>query len=243
MNIMRASPSQLFEYGPFTIRRIRPGEIDPMRNDSAFGPLAIIDHMQLESGARIAMHQHVNDEILHYVWRGSMLHEDDRGERTPLSAKKAMLISAGCGVWHEESAPLVETEMLQVFIRPEEADVEGSVQFMARPEGAVDGQWTLLAGPQDAGAPLTVRQRVWAWDIRLTAKSSAAAPYRDGLAQWLYVAEGSVIVGGERLSKGDAISDGLQALPLIEARRDAILVCFQVDPDAKMSLAGRISGQ
>lgn len=243
MNIMRASPSQLFEYGPFTIRRMRPGEIDAARGDSAFGPLAIIDHMQMESGARIAMHQHLNDEILHYVWRGSMVHEDDRGERTPLSAKKAMLISAGRGVWHEESAPLVETEMLQVFIRPEAAGGEGRTQFMTRPEGAVDGQWTLLAGPEGDAAPLTLRQQVRAWDIRLMAQSSVSAPYRAGLAQWLYVAEGSVAVGGERLSKGDAISNGLQALPLIEARRDAILLCFQVDLAASATLAGQISGQ
>ncbi|QHM70064.1 pirin family protein [Mixta intestinalis] len=242
MNIMRASPTQLFEYGPFTIRRMRPGEIDPAANSSAFGPLAIVDHMQLKSGARIAMHQHVNDEILHYVWRGSLFHEDRSGERTPLSTKKVMLISAGEGTEHEESAPVVETEMLQIFIRPEEAGGEGRVQFMTRPQGIAEDRWTLLAGPEGEAAPLTLRQRVWAWDIRLAKQAITKAPWHAGLAQWLYVAEGTITVGGERLGKGDALSDGLNPLPPIEASRDAILVCLQVDLQAQATLAGHISG-
>ncbi|QHM76438.1 Quercetin 2,3-dioxygenase [Mixta theicola] len=242
MNIMRASPIQLFEYGPFTIRRMRPGEADAASNASAFGPLAIVDHMQLKSGARIAMHQHVNDEILHYVWRGSLFHEERHGERTPLSAKKIMLISAGEGVEHEESAPIVDTEMLQIFIRPQQAGGEGRVQFMARPQGIAEGAWTLLAGPQGEAAPLTLRQRVWAWDIRLAKQAVTEAPCRPGLAQWLYVAEGTISVGGERLGKGDALSDGLNRLPPIEASRDAILLCLLVDLQAPATLAGRISG-
>lgn len=241
MNIMRSSPTQLFEYGPFTIRRMRPGDIDPTAQQSAFGPLAIIDHMQIESGAHIAMHQHVNDEILHYVWRGSMMHENEQGERTPVSAKNVMLINAGRGVRHEESTPVINAEMLQIFIRPDEADKEGLVQFMARPEGISTGVWTLLAGPEQE-APLVLRQNIRVYDIQLAAKTTTEAPFQAGMAQWLYVAEGEVEIGGERLQKGDAVSD-TQPLPAISASRDAILICFLVDLTAQATLAGQISGQ
>lgn len=236
MNIMRANPTQLFAWGPFTIRRLRPGEIDPAAHDDAFGPLAVVDHMQIKSGSHIAMHQHVNDEILHYVWRGSMMHEDRQGERTPLSAKKLMLMNAGRGVWHEESTPVIDAEMLQVVIRPDAADQEGNVQFMVRPDGISTGQWTLLAGPQEE-APLALRQNLFVYDIQLAADSSTDVPYRAGMAQWLYVAEGEVTVGDERLTKGDAVSDSLQPLPLVSASRDAILVCFLVDLSAKATRA------
>lgn len=242
MKIMRANPTQLFAWGPFTIRRIRPGEIDPATGDRAFGPLAVIDHMQIESGSQIAMHQHVNDEILHYVWRGSMMHENQQGERTPLSAKKLMLMNAGRGVWHQESTPVVNAEMLQVVIRPDEADGEGGVQFMARPDGIRAGEWTLLAGPQ-AEAPLALRQHLFVYDIQLSAHGVTEAPYRPGLAQWLYVAEGEINLGGEQLEKGDAVSASQQPLPAIRASRDAILLCFQIDVAAKATRAGQIGGQ
>ena len=241
MKIMRANPTQLFAWGPFTVRRIRPGENDTA-DDRAFGPLAVIDHMQIESGAQIAMHQHVNDEILHYVWRGSMVHENQQGERTPLSAKKVMLMNAGRGIWHQESTPIVNAEMLQVAIRPDEADKEARVQFMARPEGIAVGEWTLLAGPETE-APLALRQKLFVYDIQLTAHSTTEAPCRPGMAQWLYVAEGEIMLGGERLEKGDAVSDSLLPLPPIVAGRDAILLCFQIDLTAQATTVGQISGQ
>ena len=232
MKIMRASPTQLFAWGPFTIRRVRPGGEDAATHGSAFGPLEVIDHMQIKSGSHIAMHQHVNDEILHYVWHGSMMHEDKQGERTPLSAKKVMLMNAGRGVWHEESTPVIDAEMLQVVIRPAEADKEGGVQFMTRPDGIAAGEWTLLAGPQD-DAPLALRQNLFVYDIQLLAETATTVPYRAGMAQWLYVAEGEVTLGGEQLQKGDAVSDSLQPLPTVSASRDAILLCFQVDLTAQ----------
>ena len=228
MKIMRANPTQLFAWGPFTIRRIRPNDGEPTASEDAFGPLAIVDHMQIKSGAHIAMHQHRNDDILHYVWRGSMMHADRQGARTPLSAKKVMLINAGDGVWHEESTPVIDAEMLQVTIHPTEAGRRGEIQFMTRPDGISPNRWTLLAGPQD-DAPLALRQNLFVYDIQLSAGQTTETPYRVGLAQWLYVAEGEIALGGERLGKGDAVSDRQRSLPPISASRDALLLCFQVD--------------
>jgi quercetin 2,3-dioxygenase len=35
------------------------------------------------------MHQHLNDEILSYLWRGAMIHEDSDGYRVELSSRAA----------------------------------------------------------------------------------------------------------------------------------------------------------
>ena len=70
MNIMRANPEQLFEYGPFTVRRQRPGE--------ALSPLVSVDLMTLKLDARIPMQEHRDEEVFTYLWRGSMLHQDRR---------------------------------------------------------------------------------------------------------------------------------------------------------------------
>ncbi|WP_312120601.1 pirin family protein, partial [Pantoea vagans] len=110
MNIVRANPEQLFEYGPFTVRRQRPGE--------ALSPLLTVDLMSLKLDARIPMQQHQDEEVFTYLWRGSMQHQDSNGERTQLSAKKVMVVNAGEGVQYEESVPLYEAELLQAVIRP-----------------------------------------------------------------------------------------------------------------------------
>ena len=51
--------------GPFTITRVQPGDIFGNNTaDTAFGPLAIIDHAAMKKGLTIKMHEHVNDEII-----------------------------------------------------------------------------------------------------------------------------------------------------------------------------------
>jgi hypothetical protein len=57
-----------------------------------------------------------NDEILSYIWRGTMVHEDSAGYRIPLSPRKLMMMNAGRGFWHEESTPSEPVEMLQIFV-------------------------------------------------------------------------------------------------------------------------------
>ena len=38
--------------------------------DTAFGPLAVIDHAVMKKGLTVKMHEHVNDEILSYLSTG-----------------------------------------------------------------------------------------------------------------------------------------------------------------------------
>ncbi|KXZ20527.1 hypothetical protein AXI58_00715 [Bacillus nakamurai] len=109
----------------FSLQMKRPGMIyqDFTRDDFAFGPLSRIDHAKLGQGALIPMHEHINDEILSYMWKGKMLHEDSSGEKVMISPTKHMLMGAGKSFFHEESTPEGPVEMLQIFIRPEKADL------------------------------------------------------------------------------------------------------------------------
>ncbi|CAM3655234.1 MULTISPECIES: pirin family protein [Rahnella] len=242
-NVLRAEPKTTFEYGPFRIRRIRPGQILPENGDDAFGPLSVIDHANLEPGTLVKMHEHNNDEILSYMWRGSMVHEDSAGHRVPLSPKKLMMMNAGESFWHEESTPLVPAEMLQIFIRPRKANLEGRVQFMDRPDGVKQNAWTLLAAPEGIESPLEIRQAVYVYDIRLDADSTTEIPAHPGFAQWLYVMDGEINIADVSLSKGDAISDEESTLSAATAKKETTLVCFLVCLGAEAILEGTISGK
>lgn len=233
MNVIKAQRDQLFEYGPFTIRRQRPGE--------QLGALAIVDQMTLKPGAVVPMQRHQDDEIFSYVWRGSLQYRREEGETLALNGKRALLVNAGSGVRHEESAPLIETEMLQAYIRPVHGGGEGQVQSVYRAEGAALNQWTLLAGPQHSEAPLTLRQAVFIYDIKLSRGAQVEVPHLTGYASWVTVLDGIVRTGDVRLQKGDAVSD-CAALPAISGERDATLVAFLVQQDAPAVLSGTLSG-
>jgi redox-sensitive bicupin YhaK (pirin superfamily) len=152
MKVLRRTASPVFAQGRFQVRRIRPGVILDVRSDPAFGPLSVIDHANLAVDTVVGMHEHKNDEILSYLWRGTMFHEDSAGHRVPVSPKKLMMMNAGKSFWHEESAPDGPVEMLQIFVRPRAADLHGQVQFYDRPFPLADGQWQVIAGPESSDA-------------------------------------------------------------------------------------------
>lgn len=222
MNIVRANPEQLFEYGPFTVRRQRPGE--------ALSPLVSVDLMSLKLDARIPMQQHRDEEVFTYLWRGSMQHQDSNGERTQLSAKRVMVVNAGDGVQYEESVPLFEAELLQAVIRPSQPGGEAMTQVLERDQGIMTNGWTELAGPEASDAPLELRQEVYIYDTLLQRNQTLDIPSMPGFVAYLTVLEGIIRIGDQRLSRGDAVS-GLDSGSEIVGDRDANLVCFLVKPD------------
>ncbi|MCL6411426.1 MULTISPECIES: pirin family protein [Pantoea] len=222
MNIVRANPEQLFEYGPFTVRRQRPGE--------ALSPLVSVDLMSLKLDARIPMQQHQDEEVFTYLWRGSMQHQDSNGERTQLSAKRVMVVNAGDGVQYEESVPLYEAELLQAVIRPSQQGGEAMTQVLERDQGIMTNGWTELAGPEESDAPLELRQEVYIFDTLLERNHTLDVPSMPGFVAYLTVLEGIIRVGDQRLGRGDAVS-GLDSSIEIVGDRDANLVCFLVKPD------------
>lgn len=222
MNIVRANPEQLFEYGPFTVRRQRPGE--------ALSPLVSVDLMSLKLDARIPMQQHQDEEVFTYLWRGSMQHQDSNGERTQLSAKRVMVVNAGDGVQYEESVPLYEAELLQAVIRPAQQGGEAMTQVLERDQGIMTNGWTELAGPEESDAPLELRQEVYIFDTLLERNHTLDLPSMPGFVAYLTVLEGIIRVGDQRLGRGDALS-GLDSSIEIVGDRDANLVCFLVKPD------------
>jgi redox-sensitive bicupin YhaK (pirin superfamily) len=219
MNILRAQRDQLFEYGPFTIRRQRPGE--------AFGPLAIVDQMTLQLDATIPLHSHQDSEIFSYVWRGSLLHSTEQGETHFLNAKRALLLSAGSGMRFAQSAPFIETDMLQATIIPAQTGGEPQVNTFTRADGAAVNAWTLLAGPHGSEAPLALNQAVYIYDLKLERGKQVDVPQREGFSSWITVLDGIVRMENERLHKGDSVSDN-KALPALMGERDATLIAFLV---------------
>ncbi|MFC5469103.1 pirin family protein [Cohnella suwonensis] len=245
MHIFKAEHAHHIDQGIFQIRLMRPGLIwgDPSLEDYAFGPLSRIDRGTLGAGALVRMHEHNNDEIFSYMWKGTMLHEDSTGHRIEVSPNHLMMMNAGKSISHEESTPNSTVDMLQIFIRPEKADLPPKVQFYERSVIPTNGEWTLLAGPKETEAPLEIRQQVAVYDAHAKADTQLQAPSIEGMAPWLYVMNGSISINDVVLNKGDAVTYSPSEMSTIHILKDSSLVLFQVKLDAPMTLAGPFSGR
>ncbi len=227
--------------GPFEITRVQPGDIlGDETADSAFGPLAIIDHAVIKKGVIIKMHEHVNDEILSYVSTGVMHHKDSAGFKAPIARGKLMMMNAGTGFWHEETVKENEVEMLQIFVRPTETDISPEIQFHDKPLANED--WYVLAGPVGSEAPLKIRQQVYILDAHPKAGEELKVPVYLNLTPFLYVMNGEITIQNLKIGKKEAVTDLVNPLPKLVANVDTTIILFFVDMNASMSLGGTISG-
>jgi redox-sensitive bicupin YhaK (pirin superfamily) len=234
---------QVRAHGPFQLRRIRPGATLGVTNDPGFGGLGTIDHAKLQPGVVVRMHEHRNDEIISYMRKGRMRHTDSAGRSEVVSSDRLMVMNAGAGFSHEEEVLAGEQiEMLQIFVRPEMADMKPDVQFFDLDETERDGRWRLLTGPEGSEAPTFVRQAVYLYDTHLEAGQSIELPTRNGFDAWLYAFEGSASIDGATIGKHTAVIVGDKKTPVVvTATTPSDLVVFLVDRNARFSRQGTMS--
>lgn len=227
--------------GPFSITRVQTGAIlGENATDTAFGSLSYIDHAVMQKGLTVKMHEHVNDEILSYVWHGTMYHRDSAGLEVAVTPGNLMMMNAGESFWHEEKVSNDHVEMLQIFVRPRETDLKPDIQFHEKPTQNRD--WYLMVGPENSEAPLFVRQNVFIYDAHPKAGDELTIPTYNDYQPFIYVMDGEISVSNQKVTKFGAITNTENPLPSIKVQKDSTIVLFLVDMNAEMSLMGTISG-
>ena len=242
--INKASERKHFGHGNFNVQVTFPGLALHSPADVGLVNLGRVDHAVLMPGVLVKMHPHVNDEILSYVKKGTMLHKDSEGHTEQISNTHLMMMNAGTGIYHEESIPEnlfhSNVEMLQVFIRPEQKGAEPKVQFASLPDEEPN-KWRLVAG--FASAPLMIRSEIYVWDASVNF-GSIELPYSPfaKTTVLLYVFNGGVDLNEQQsLTKGDSAIILYDEKPIIHAL-DAEVVAFVMNTEAAYTREGMFSG-
>jgi redox-sensitive bicupin YhaK (pirin superfamily) len=211
-------------------------------DDSGIGPIGRIDRAQVQPGHLIGMHPHKDDEILTYIRSGEMLHRDTVGNEERLDKTHFMMMNAGHTFQHEElmlgNDPV---RALQIFLRPNAANLEPMVQFHDFIDENSDNDWRLIAGPRKA--PLTVRSEVSVFDAHITADTKLRLPTaaNSEIAYLIYVFDGTIDLGYVTLSTGESVfTRSFDHHPKAIANSDIVLFAFA--PDAKVFRGGMFSG-
>ena len=191
------------------------------------GPLRVFNHDRLAPGAIWPMHPHADIEGITYVWKGVFWHADNLGNDGILQPGGVQLMTLGSGALHsEQNASKTEPmEFLQLWILPDTADLTPSVQ--QRQFLKAQRTDTLLQVVGAAGEDLvTVHQDAAVFVAALSAGKEVTHRFGSKRAGYLYLIEGAVALGGDRLSTGDAakILDQPELPVRAEAASELILV-------------------
>jgi redox-sensitive bicupin YhaK (pirin superfamily) len=245
--ISKPEERHVINQGKFLIESIIPGLKLQDPQDHGLGPLGRVDHTTLKPGVFIGMHPHANDEILSYIRKGTMIHEDSQRNRVKLGGTRMMVMNAGSGVMHQESVAAEDdeiVEMLQIFIRPKGANLEPIIQIHDFDALNSENQWRLIGAPETDSAPLTVRSQVWLYDVHLKS-SSIETPILNELSGLLYVFDGEVTFVRDNelvvLKKGSSVVIRDERIN-VSSKESADLVFFILDENSSYSRAGAYSG-
>jgi quercetin 2,3-dioxygenase len=170
------------------------------------GPLRVFNDDRLRPGAVWPLHPHRDIESCTYVVEGTFAHDDSLGNDGRLDPGAAQVMRfSHAGALHSElngsdSRPM---RFLQFWFLPSVEGLDSAVQ--QHQYGAEERTDRLLQIMGPAGEDgLDLAQDARTFVTRLTSGTSVGHDYPQGRGGYLYVMDGAVEVGADKLSAGDA---------------------------------------
>src|SRR5215471_17824194 len=169
-----------------------------------FRALRVMNEDRIAPGKGFGPHAHRDMEILTYVIEGKLLHRDSMGEQHVLGPNEIQMMSAGSGVVHSEfnASETEPVHVIQIWILPEEEDLEPAYQQVAFAPEEKRGQLRLLAAPEanEDEAMTVIRQNARIYAAEIAADDAVKRPLQPGRHAWVQVVNGKVCVNGHSLA-------------------------------------------
>lgn len=167
------------------------------------------DTIQPKSG--FPPHPHSDMEIITYVRKGAISHEDNQGHKGRTEAGDVQVMSAGTGVAHSEYNLEDEvTQIFQIWILPKEKGGQPSWGARPFPKGERSGRFVALAsGFDEDGDALKIRTDARVLGATIKAGDTVEYPIGKDRRGYLVPATGAVEIDGVRVNARDgaAIED------------------------------------
>jgi quercetin 2,3-dioxygenase len=197
---------------------------DPER--MGWGKIRVWNDDKIAPKSGFPPHGHRDMEIITFVRKGAVSHQDSMGNKGRTGAGDVQVMSAGTGVQHAEyNLEDEDTTLFQIWILPDSAGGEPGWGMREFPRGERSGKWEVLASgnPEGDGAlPLRSDAKIVA--ATLSAGETVtyeAEPWRH---QYLVAASGKIRVNGTEANSRDGVAITGEDKIEVEALDDAELV-------------------
>ncbi len=197
------------------------GYDDPARR--GIGPLLVWNDDTIRPGTGFGAHGHRDMEIITYIRRGAITHEDHLGNRGRTAAGDVQVMSAGTGIRHAEfNKEDEETELYQIWIEPSEKNLKPRWEQRRFPKAERGGALVALAsGRAGDEAALTIHQDAAILGATLLAGQSVTHHLDHGRRAYLVAARGAIEVNGIAVGARDGLAITDEPEIAIAAREDS----------------------
>lgn len=167
--------------------------------------LRVINEDRIAGGTGFPSHPHRDMEIISFVIKGALEHQDSMGNKTTIRPGEIQRMSAGTGVVHSEYNAVLDqqTHFLQIWILPDKAGHNPSYGQINYESLLENKSFALLASKDGREGSITLNQDA---DIYLGRfKDAGALNYqtKTGRSLWIQMIHGQVNIMGQTLTAGD----------------------------------------
>jgi redox-sensitive bicupin YhaK (pirin superfamily) len=199
----------------------------------SFGSLRVFNDDRLVPGVAWPMHPHRDIEGLTYVVEGTFRHADDlRGDYPLLPAGSAQRMTLGSGAWHSEqnASDIEPMRFIQMWIMPRERGLPPSVEQKVFTKQDRQGRLLrVISG--ETGDSILVHQDSSVYVSSLDPGHRVEHALGPARGVYVYLIEGAMRLGEEKLATGDAAKVWDEPNLAIEADEPSELIMVEVRLD------------
>lgn len=205
------------------------GYFNPERN--RFGLLRVLNDDVVKGGGGFGEHPHDNMEIVSIPLEGALQHRDSTGRSEVIRPGEVQIMSAGSGLRHSEfnASQTEPVNFLQIWVFPKERNIKPRYdQKIFRSEDRKTRFQPVVSPEKEEGA-LWINQQAAFHLADPDADTTLRYAVRwEANGIYLFVIDGQVEVGGEKLGKRDAIGIWDTDQVEVKANTDAKLLLIEV---------------
>lgn len=196
------------------------------QNRMNWGTLRVWNDDEIDPQSGFPPHPHRDMEIVTYVRRGAITHQDSLGNKGRTVAGDVQVMSAGTGITHSEYNLENElTTIFQIWIMPTESGLAPSWGTKPFPKGDRAGAFvTLASGYDDDADALHIRTNAKVAAATLKAGQSTQYSIGDGRKVYLVGAEGRYEVNGVEVKARDGVAIRDESVITVTALEDSEIV-------------------
>jgi len=179
---------------------------DPSRMN--FGVLRVLNDDIVAGGMGFGTHPHDNMEIISIPLSGDLEHKDSMGNTMVIKEGDVQIMSAGTGVRHSEYNKNKDQEVnfLQIWVFPKFRGAEPRYEQITFNPSDRKNALQNVVSPTEGDGAVTIGQDAW---FHLSDLDKGKSLKHDiniqGNGWYLFVLEGDLSVGGEKLNKRDGM--------------------------------------
>ncbi len=192
-----------------------------------FRALRVINEDRIDGGTGFGAHPHRDMEIISYVVKGALEHQDSMGTKAIIRPGEVQRMSAGSGVVHSEynQLPDEETHFFQIWIQPKSRGGEPGYGQKSFADELARKNLVLVVSEDGRDGSISIKQDADLYISRMKTDEELSFSLRSGRGAWVQIVSGGVSLNGRDLKTGDGVAvTGVDELRFLAAQPTEFLL-------------------